>query len=348
MKKYRLCIALVILVGIISSCSVLPASNGPTATIETPIPTISYSHPTESPSASPSQPPKSPSASPSSPLQPTASADTFIFDEQKYFNFGMSRKKVEEELNKLNIEITDEGEGSGYFDQPDGFFTILTDNMRFEINDQDELYSIYVYNGETVKGLQVGDTEEKIQQLYGTPDGYRYIYNCNGYEFTVCTKDKTVSGWIVSKNIWNDLKSYKITNAMYASDDSIQFNEENFSNLFKFGISRKELKKKLIGLGIRIDLEEQYVDGWGIDTDHVNFSFDNKQHLVSVCVSGWGTAKLKIGDSIEKLHQSYGKEDRLIDNNVFRYYKQGYIFETLFNNLDSDDLGLSSWNISLE
>jgi hypothetical protein len=356
MKKYRLCIALAILVGIISSCSVIPASNGPTAINDTPIPTVSYIHPSEFPTVSPSE---SPSVSPTSSIQPSATVDSVMINEQNNFKFGMSRKSVDKELKKLGITITDESSTS---EAPDGFYTISTNNMEFDFNNQNQLYSITVYDGETANGLKSEDSVERIQQVYGKPDqlkhdinsnSYTYIYDCNGYMFSVYTSHDTIVGWSVFLNIWNDPNSYGITNVMYKGDDSIQFNEDNFDNYFTFGMNLKDVKKILTGLGVRIDSEEldQADDNsfWSIETDHISFGFSKKQRLESIDVSGWGTAKgLQIGDSVEKLHQLYEQENRIIGGDRvsdYIYNKKGYLFDVEFLKNDSGVLGLDSWSI---
>jgi hypothetical protein len=321
-------------------------TNSPTATIGTPIPTESFK-PTATVNNHPSE---SPSDFPTSSIQPTASADSVMINEQNYFKFGMSRNSVKKELKKLGIKISDEGSASEEFQAPDGFYTISTDKMEFDFNDQNQLYSITLSDGETLKGLKIGDPAEEIQQIYGKPDEIQfyinslsYMYHCGGYMFSVGidTKNDTVSVWSIFLNIWNDANSYGITNAMYGSDDSIQFNEENFSKLFTFGMSRKALESKLTGLGIRIDSEtyDQMNDAdiWGLQTDHVLFGFD-KGGLCTVYAQGWETAKgLQIGDSIEKLHQLYGQENSIEDGYI--YNLKGYKFDVSFDKNN----GLDSW-----
>lgn len=131
------------------------------------------------------------------------SDDVVKFNENNvtdYFHFGMSKSSIKKELNKLGVRIDID------------YLDIETDHMILAFDDNHLAY-IQVNGWETAKGLNTGDSEDKLYQLYGkenrfgddTPDEKEYIYDLKGYSLIVrvdnCyTHVYGVDCWIVSNN----------------------------------------------------------------------------------------------------------------------------------------------------
>lgn len=278
----------------------------------------------------------------------------------QYFQFGMSYNDVEKRINDLKMCITQDSSDSSNDDKP-GWWGISTYNVDFCFDSKNKLYLVgvrdclHTSNWETAKGLQIGDSLEKLQLLYGKEDEFdeihnEYIYYKKGFMFSVSMNSGVVDGWSFFINILNNPTKQSMMTGQ-AEGDSIVFNEDTFMKIFPFGMGHKDVEKKLNDLGVRITgmLFEDANDNdyWIIDTDHVSFCIDYyTDRLDFIDVKGWNTAKgLKEGDSIKRLHQLYGKESEK-DDNTYIYKKRGYKFRVDFTVDNSQEAEtVSEWYV---
>jgi hypothetical protein len=358
MKTFRVSIALIILLMLSSGC----AANSilPTATTQSPYikpNTTTTSHAENetsgmiSPAPSVGETDANETALPTPSKKLTDDSPGVVrFNEDnllQYFQFGMSYSDVQKRLKDLKIWTTQEREN----DNEPGWSNISTDNMDFNFDSKNQLYLIgvsdypHISNWETAKGLKIGDSLEQLHFLYGKEDELdelhsEYIYYKNGYMLSIRVSSvngiQKVDGWSFFVNIWNEPSISNLAPGQ-AEGDFIAFNEDNFLKTFPFGMSHKNVEKKLNDLGVRITwvISEDANDDryWEIDTDHVSFYVDfYTDGLDFIEVKGWDTAKgLKEGDSIKRLHQLYGKEYQYDkDDNAYIYKMRGYRFRVNF------------------
>lgn len=348
MKSYRALVAICLFILMVGGCAVHPAQTvAPTKAVTAPAPTFT------------------PVAATTAQPEPTATTTTgFSFNEEnflQYFQFGMTSDKVKSVLDSLHINYSKTTDTSDD-NVPVGSWALSNDQMSFDFDSNNQLYSIDFNNIVTAKGLEYGDTVEKIHQLYGKEDELylpgTYIYNRDGYHLSINVdtgnaNNNGVNGWSISVDIFNFPDIFKngynsgsVKNL--TGDARIQFNENNFQKYFKFGMSKKQIEKKLTDLGIRItqetadlELDSKY---YTINTDHIQFIIEYYSgRLVEIDVTGLETAKgLKEGDSLKRLHQLYGKEYRYdSSNSSYAYKKDGYYFTVYF--IDDDPSTVSFW-----
>jgi len=354
MKVFKACISFIILILLCSSCSI--TSSHPIDRSATPFVEGTNSSVVITPTPSDQT-----TALPNPSIEPlgTNSADNAgLFNEDnftQYFQFGMSRRDAEKELDKLKISWSESmyksDEGDAPPDLPEGFWDVTGDGFTLRFNAKNLLYYIDTKVFNTSNGLCIGDSPETMRQLYGQEDELNedeYVYHKNGYYFAVdMNDDNRVWSWNVFIDIWNGPIDFKpsTTATLPGSDDPIQFNEYNFTDYFHFGMRESSVIKELNKLGVRI-----VIDYLGIETDHIWFGFDNDR-LAYIQVRGWKTAKgLNTGDSGDKLYQLYGKENRFGDNSAdekeYIYDLKGYSLEVRVDNWYTHVYGVDCWLVS--
>lgn len=362
MQKIKTSSIIAAILFLLSGCqSLTPATkNHPSPAIanSTISPGPSTSYHSASPISSISQS-LSPTASPPAKATATNSNQLVINEDNftQYFQFGMNHKKVEDILKDLKIDITDEGSGGSGDNVPDNFYYIAVNQnyIIFNFNNKDQLYSIDVSDTNTAK-LNIGDSVTKIYQLYGKEDeydaqDYEHVYYRNGYMFSISVVMNKVSGWSVFVDTWNQPNDFSSANNQgkpFGEDNLIKFNENNYSNYFKFGMQKSSVEKMLTDYGIRITREVHYVVDEApslIYTDHIIFYFDYKNKLYGITVNGWETAKgLNLGDTFDKLHLLYGKEKSNDSTGDLEYtYKIKRFWFVL--DFDPDTKGLEYWSL---
>jgi hypothetical protein len=236
----------------------------------------------------------------------------------EYFHFGMSIADVEQILKGSKVEIEDKRKDN---DKLNFLWTIYTENMEFYFDRNNRLYEIDAINCDTANGIHIGDSDRMIHRSYGTEDiNYygQYIYSKNGYYFSIHTFDSYIDRWSVFIDAWNMPNALSGSDGykMPKGDNSIQFNEDNFTNHFHFGMTRQDIEKELTKHGVLIideyegqEDDESPDDRWVICTEHASFCFDEENHMMCIYGGFWETAKgLKIGDSPEMVRQLYGDE----------------------------------------
>lgn len=281
----------------------------------------------------------------------------------------MSSDNVKRNLKELKINILDENMAVYDCEHGSGFQVITaelakdTDTVSFYMDNKDRLYMMSGVCG-TAKGLRRGDSLDRMHALYGTEneiDEVQYqcltrdfIYYRNGYLFSVNTSanpqrtDYTVDGWSVFVDIWNDPGYFGAAQPQeFHGDDPIRFTEDNFTQYFHLGMTRKAVTAMLTSLGVRITNERdtaEKADNWFVYTDHIRFDFDTHGKLCAIYVKGWDTAKgLKQGETKDRLRALYGKESKIYGvRNEYIYQKRGYKFAVFFDTLKAVDI----WSVS--
>jgi len=113
----------------------------------------------------------------------------------------------------------------------------------------------------TAKGLQPGDSIEQCM-LCLVKKMSMTLYKTSMYMielsiliiFNADTREDKIDLCSISVNRWNspDIFTLQRTSETLHADNIIQFNEDNFSKYFKFGMSKQAVEKKLTELGVRI------------------------------------------------------------------------------------------------
>lgn len=124
-----------------------------------------------------------------------------------------------------------------------------------------------------------------------------------------------------------------------------EFNEDNIAQYLQFGTSFENVEKKLNDFKIPITDETtgDTPGWWDISTQEFTLNFDSENKLYSIWTSKLGTAKgLKIGDSLDTMHQLYGKESE------YNELKKEYVYhygDNLLSFYFGDDNTVNGWGL---